>query len=130
MSTKQVIVVRSDLKLRRGKEAAQVAHASGRWLLGYALESHTAAELGYMAASLTPDQLNWLRGNYRKIVCQVRCEEELRDLHDEATNSGLTVHLITDDGLTECPPGTVTTLAIGPHDDEKFVGFTDGLELR
>lgn len=119
-TVKQVIVIRADLKLRRGKECAQVAHAAAMWLREYALEVH---------APLTPEQLTWLRGNYRKIVLKATTEKQLRGLYAEAQLRGLTAHVVIDDGLTEVQPGTVTALAIGPHRDEAFTGLTDHLPL-
>jgi peptidyl-tRNA hydrolase, PTH2 family len=121
MTPKQVIVIRSDLKLRRGKEIAQGAHASAQWLREKVL---SGKEL-----QLSDEQLQWLSGNYRKVVLRVMSEKALRDLHYEAQNRGLTAHLVIDDGLTEVPPGTATALAIGPHAEDVFVGLTDHLPL-
>lgn len=128
MGTKQVIVIRADLKLRRGKECAQVAHAASMWLRLYALSiDDTSPDLSCVA--LTQDQREWLSGNYRKIVVKATTEKQLRDLHYEAERRGLTAYLVTDDGLTEVPPGTITALAIGPHSNDIFVGLTDHLSL-
>lgn len=121
MNTKQVIVIRADLKLRRGKECAQVAHAASMWLRDYAL--HAAG------AELAPEERSWLAGNYRKIVLKGDSDKQLRDLQAEAESRGLKAYLVIDDGLTEVPPGTVTALAIGPHDESAFVGLTDHLPL-
>ena len=120
MNTKQVIVIRADLKLRRGKECAQVAHAASMWLMRMVESGHRF---------LTADQSAWLRGNYRKIVVKATTEKQLRDLHQEALSRGLRAYLVIDDGLTEVPPNTVTALAIGPHEDSAFVGLTDHLPL-
>lgn len=122
MTPKQVIVIRSDLKLRRGKEIAQGAHASAQWLREKVLAARGQG-------SLSDEQLQWLSGNYRKVVLRVMSEKALRDLHYEAQNRGLTAHLVIDDGLTEVPPGTATALAIGPHAEDVFVGLTDHLPL-
>lgn len=121
MPTKQIIVIRSDLKLRRGKEAAQVAHASSMWMRDYILDEPVSG--------VTQEQDAWLRSNYRKIVVKATSEQQLRDLYREAQQRNLTAYLVVDDGLTEVPPGTVTALAIGPHDDGDFVGLTDHLLL-
>lgn len=129
MATKQVIAIRADLKIRRGKEGSQIAHAASDWLREYALECHRSAEKDLPCAILTPDEFNWCSGNYRKIVVKATSEKQLRDLHQEAQARGLTSHLIIDDGLTEVPPKTVTALAIGPHEERAFVGLTDHLPL-
>jgi PTH2 family peptidyl-tRNA hydrolase len=126
---KQVIVVRADLKLRRGKECAQVAHAASMWLRDYALEAHDSSDRGHPPASLLSVQHAWLVGNYRKIVVKATSDSQLRDLYAAAVARGLEAHLVTDDGLTEVPPGTITALAIGPHSEDAFVGLTDDLPL-
>jgi PTH2 family peptidyl-tRNA hydrolase len=129
MNTKQVTVIRADLKLRRGKECAQVAHAASMWLRDYALEAHTSSDCNLTCASLTRAQYAWLTGNYRKIVLKVDSEQQLRQIQAEAESRGLEVYPVVDDGLTEVPPNTVTALAIGPHEDSAFVGLTDHLPL-
>ena len=129
MATKQVIVIRADLKLRRGKECAQVAHAASMWMRDYALECSKSAELGLPPATLTTEQQDWLASNYRKIVVKCMSEKELRHIADIAESRGLNTYIVTDDGLTEVPPGTVTALAIGPYAEQFFVGLTDHLPL-
>lgn len=129
LPVKQVIVIRADLKLRRGKECAQVAHAASMWLREYALEANTSSDRGFPPAALKQVQLAWLVSNYRKIVVKATTEKQLRDLHYEAERRGLTAYLVTDDGLTEVQSGTITALAIGPHSEDAFVGLTDHLVL-
>lgn len=124
MGTKQVIIVRADLKLRRGKEAAQVAHAAEAWLRKW-LKSW----LNCTNSAPTDEQMDYLLGNYCKVVVKATSERELLRLEEAAKSHGLTAHLIVDDGLTEIPKGTVTALAIGPHRDEAFVGLTDHMLL-
>jgi PTH2 family peptidyl-tRNA hydrolase len=125
MGTKQVTVIRADLKLRRGKECAQVAHAASMWMLRHLLDCDENSVCNF----ITDDERQWLRGNHRKIVVKATTEKQLRDLYDEAQRRGLTAYTVTDDGLTEVPPGTITALAIGPHADDAFVGLTDHLTL-
>lgn len=122
MAVKQVILIRADLKMRRGKECAQVAHAASMWLRNWLITKPSYA-------TFTDDQAAWLRGNYRKVVVKSTSEKQLRDVAYEAEQRGLTVHIVVDDGLTEVPAETATVLAIGPHDDSAFVGMTDHLPL-
>lgn len=129
MNTKQVIAIRTDLKLRRGKECAQVAHAASMWLRNYAIESDRSASRNVPGPCLTLVQLAWLAGNYRKIVVKAQSEKQLRDLCYEAEQRGLTTHPVIDDGLTECPAGTMTAVAIGPAKESDFDGLTDQLQL-
>ena len=73
---------------------------------------------------------HWLQNSFRKIVCYVNSEQELKDLHQKALDKGLMSHMITDNGATEFNGvKTLTCLAIGPHEDSKFEGITDHLPL-
>ncbi len=106
---KQVIVVRSDLDLPRGKLAAQVAHAS-------------------LEAALRSDALeDWREAGQKKIVVQAELDH-LHDVHEHAQRQGLVTALIRDTGHTVVTSGTVTALGIGPADDAKIDKVTGGLD--
>lgn len=123
MRTKQVIVIRKDLKMRRGKEIAQGAHAAGLWLMN-------KVKYRYDYDTFSASQRHWIEGDYRKIVVTVNSEEALLDLHCRAQQIGLEAHIVTDLGLTEFDGVlTVTALAIGPDTDENVSMLTEGLPL-
>jgi peptidyl-tRNA hydrolase, PTH2 family len=113
-TVKQVIVIRRDLKMRRGKEIAQGSHASGAWLaheIGATLDVATGAA----SVVLDPTALAWITGSFRKITLQVQSEDELVALHEAALAQGLRSHLIHDSGRTEFGGVvTITALGIGP----------------
>ncbi len=111
-SLKQVIVVRGDLKMSRGKLAAQVAHAS----------------LEAWKRSKPEKREEWEREGGKKIVLEVKGEEELRRLLVEADQVGLPKALIKDAGHTELKPGTVTALGLGPEEEKKMDRVTGELE--
>jgi len=111
---KQVIVIRRDLKMRRGKEIAQGAHASSSWLVNLVVEG-----LDPMARSATValDEAAavWITSSWRKVTVQAHSEEELVELHEAARERGLRSHLVQDSGRTEFGGvPTLTALAIGP----------------
>jgi peptidyl-tRNA hydrolase, PTH2 family len=111
---KQVIVIRRDLHMRRGKEIAQGAHASGAWLAS--LVAH-ALETGVVFDVTTLDEAAqvWLTSSFRKVTLQVQTEHDIVDLHEKAVAAGLKSHLIHDSGKTEfAGVPTITALAIGP----------------
>jgi len=119
---KQVIAIRKDLNMRKGKMCAQAAHASMSFL--------TRSITGDGRIALTDEELEWLETSFRKIVVGVQSEEELLLLQTRARKAGLTCHLITDNGATEFGgAATRTCLAIGPHADGRFIGITDDLPL-
>jgi PTH2 family peptidyl-tRNA hydrolase len=113
---KQVIVVRSDLKMSRGKMAAQAGHAA----VSAAEEARRLHPTWWKA---------WLNEGQCKITVKVRSEKELVTLEDEAKELGLPAALICDRGFTELPPDTVTCLGIGPAPSEKVDKITGKLAL-
>ena len=125
---KQVIVIRRDLKMRRGKEIAQGAHASGAWLMHAVAAS--VGDDGNASVSLDAVARVWVTGSWRKVTLQVRSEEELVELHEAATAAGLRSHLVRDSGRTEFGGvPTLTALAIGPDLADRIDEVTGHLTL-
>lgn len=121
---KQVIVMRHDLGMRRGKQIAQGAHASLAFLAYRLFEGPVSIE------GFGPAQRAWLSGHFAKICCRVNSEQELLDIYSAAKQAGLEVHLITDSGRTEFHgQPTHTCLAIGPDEAEKIDLITGHLQL-
>ncbi len=113
---KQALVVRADLKMGKGKVAAQVAHAS----LSAAEEAQQKKPRWYDS---------WKDGGQAKIVLKVDSEEALRELFRKAKSAGLPASLIEDKGLTQVDPGTVTCLGIGPGPETELDAITGKLKL-
>jgi len=113
---KQAIVARQDIKMGKGKLAAQVAHAS----LSAAEEAMRKHESWYQ---------DWKDEGQKKVVLRVRSEEELIELLKAAKSVRLPVALIEDRGLTQLEPGTVTCLGIGPGPDSEIDAITGKLKL-
>lgn len=108
---KQVLLYRRDLQMRKGKIAAQCAHASLKVLLDRAEDVGPDA----IRITLTPAMAAWVRGRFTKVVLSVADEAALLAAHAEALAQGLPCALIVDAGLTEFHgQPTRTTLAIGP----------------
>jgi peptidyl-tRNA hydrolase, PTH2 family len=127
---KQVIVMRKDLKMRKGKMIAQGAHA----VLGLALKYKWRFLLSWWFPS-TPVYI-WLRKKFRKIVVGVDSEIELLNkLHmveyiNENKNKNIPYCLIRDAGDTEFHGvPTWTCIAIGPWWSEEVDWITGDLKL-
>lgn len=122
---KQAIVIRHDLKMRRGKQIAQASHACMAFILDKLKNSPSI--------SITDFSINeqiWINGNFRKICLRCNSEEELVSLYNKAIDLKIKVALIKDDGLTEFHGiETKTCIAIGPDESEKIDEITGGLEL-
>ena len=110
---KQVILVRKDLKLPKGKLAAQCSHAA-------------------VEAVLRSDKdkvKEWRNNGMPKIVLKVENLKELNKYNQKAKDSGLVTAMITDAGHTVVEPGTITCMAIGPDKDEKIDQVVKDLKL-
>ena len=126
---KQVIVIRRDLRMRRGKEIAQGAHASMAWLrqriMPHLTPAGRADQVQFSEAERT-----WLDVSMRKVTVKVASEQGLLDVYDKARAAGLVAELITDRGLTEFGGvPTRTCLAVGPDFDDLIDPVTGDLEL-
>ncbi|RUM33241.1 MAG: peptidyl-tRNA hydrolase [Archaeoglobus sp.] len=110
---KQVIVLRADLNLSRGKLAVQAAHAA---IIGCELSNKNIVE-------------KWKLEGQKKIALSVRSERELFELRDRARKLGLVAEVVRDAGLTEVPAGTPTALVIGPDEESKIDKVTGNLPL-
>ncbi|MEM1606711.1 MAG: peptidyl-tRNA hydrolase Pth2 [Candidatus Bathyarchaeia archaeon] len=113
---KQVIVLRSDLKMSPGKAAAQASHA--------AVSSSEEARKTYPSW-----WREWMESGQCKIVLKVNSEAELLNLEKKAKELGLPTALISDMGLTELEPGTITALGIGPAPSDIVDKITGSLPL-
>ena len=112
-SYKQVILIRGDLNLPKGKMAVQAAHAS--------------VEAVLKSDSDAVDK--WKKEGMAKIVLKVKDEKELIKYFQQAKDSGLAASLITDAGRTVVAPGTKTAVAIGPDEEEKIDEVTGKLKI-
>lgn len=126
-NVKQVIVVRSDLNMRKGKIAAQVAHASMKFLI----DNNESDRGDEILTKLTPAEAEWLlSGSFTKIVVGCDSEDALRDLIFQAELSDVEVHEIIDNGMTEFHgEKTLTCAAFGPCSAEELDKITGNLKL-
>ncbi|MGQ9530236.1 MAG: peptidyl-tRNA hydrolase Pth2 [Candidatus Bathycorpusculaceae bacterium] len=113
---KQVIVFRSDLKLSKGKIAAQSGHGA----VSASEEARKHRREWWKA---------WISEGQCKIAVKVKSEKEILKLEKQAKELALPCALIIDRGLTEVPPGTITCLGIGPAPSEVIDKLTGKLPL-
>ena len=114
---KQVIVVRKDLNMRKGKIAAQVAHAAMMFLVTKMYRTVLGNQEWHSRFDtfVTDVQRQWLEGQFTKVVPYCNSEAELRDLIQKAQDAGIVVHECMDNGLTEFHGvKTLTCAAFGP----------------
>ena len=132
MTIKQVIVIRKDLNMRRGKAEAQAAHASTMVFIERStiLPNHSI-NTKILHIPITEEIEKWILGNYKKISLSCNSEEELNELYTKANNLNLPCSYIIDSGLTEFNGiPTPTCIAIGPAKSEDIDKITGHLKLR
>ena len=113
---KQVIIVRKDISLSKGKLAAQVAHAS-------------LDETLKLAKYFPCEYTSWREQGMKKVVLEVANEKELIDFKRKFENAGMKTSLIIDAGRTEIPSGTKTCIAVGPYPEEKIDKISGKLKI-
>lgn len=114
-AVKMVLVVNSELKMGKGKTAAQVGHA--------------AVSATLKAGQYNPLELDsWLKSGQKKI-CVKANYDEIRQLVSKANLDGIQTVEITDAGKTQIPSGSLTVVAFGPCEDEKLESLTGHLKL-
>jgi PTH2 family peptidyl-tRNA hydrolase len=116
LDLKQVIIVRKDLKMSKGKVAVQASHA--------------AVAAAVKAMKKDPLTFNkWWNGGQMKIVLAVESESHLDEIEARMRRIGVVVTKINDAGRTQLPPNTATALGIGPHAMMSVEQITSSLKL-
>lgn len=150
-NVKQVILVRTDLKMSVGKIASQVAHASMKAFFDVMIKApyihflhHNQIE-NEIVESAWPDSIKftesrilprgkyfneYIEGIFKKVVVGVESEKELLELYQKAKDKEIHCSLIKDSGLTEFNlVPTYTTVCIGPWIDSEIDEITGHLKL-
>lgn len=115
MEFKQVIIIRSDLGMSKGKIAAQCCHAS----IASALKTKIS----------NPEWFeDWMSEGQKKIVLKVSSKQELVNLFNDLKKL-FPCELIKDAGLTELPPGSITCMGVGPVPEKDIDPYIKDLKL-
>lgn len=125
---KQVIVMRKDLGMRKGKMIAQGAHASMAVLLDRGEMEPDGVEY---RIELTPAMHTWVvTGRFTKVCVSVNSEAELDAVVAKARAAGVPCALIVDAGKTEFHGvPTKTCCAVGPAWTDEVDAITGELPL-
>lgn len=135
MGIKQVIIMRKDLNMRKGKMVAQGSHASMKVFFDMPLHKTEHEDTINYHMVLPPGEIGrdisaWVEGIFKKICCSVNSEAELMEVYNTAKEKGLPCALIQDAGITEFGGvPTYTCCAIGPAKSELIDQITGGLNL-
>lgn len=113
---KQVVVLRTDLKMGKGKLVAQAGHAF--------LEAYKKARKNSPVTVKA-----WEATGCQKVAVKVTSEKELVFLFEKAKQFKLPAALIRDAGHTQVPAGSITAVAIGPAKESEIDKLTGELKL-
>lgn len=126
-AVKQLIIIRKDLQMNKGKLAAQASHAS----LGSVLRmAHKDGGNYLLDCEHNPVLDAWLNGSFAKVALAVHSEEELEKYHQIAQEHGFPCAYIVDNGTTVFNGvKTPTCLGVGPVESEKLDALFNELKL-
>ncbi|KAG0662369.1 Gluconate transport-inducing protein [Maudiozyma exigua] len=116
------LVVRTDLKMEKGKAAAQCAHA--------ALGCYRLIATDPLKKSYNPTMTQrWLSGGQAKITLKCQNKEMMDELYAKALSLDVNACVIHDAGRTQIEPGSATVLGIGPAPKAILDQITGDLKL-
>jgi peptidyl-tRNA hydrolase, PTH2 family len=143
-NVKQVIIIRKDLNMRKGKMIAQGSHASMAVIFSFmtpnylnpvhrnnleGLNAHHF-DIDLPSGEVSEDINEWMTGMFKKIVVGAESLSEMVNAYQAAKAAGIPCSLIEDKGLTEFGGEiTITACAIGPASSEKIDPITGKFTL-
>ena len=113
---KQVILIRTDLKMGTGKKCVQSCHASV-----------SASDLVRVQNKATWKA--WKNSGQKKVVLKVQDMEQLIEMMKKLESKNFLYFVVKDAGLTQLSPGTTTAIGIGPVSSEEIDKITGDLKL-
>ena len=123
---KQVIVMRKDLNLSKGRLVTQGAHASVAFLTDK-MKANLSNPEALWWVNLSQAEKEWIYGTFYKVCLSVDSEKELLDIGHKAVILGLSVKYIEETTGFDKP--TITCIAIGPDYSSKIDPVTKHLKL-
>ncbi|MBI2545422.1 MAG: peptidyl-tRNA hydrolase [Candidatus Aenigmarchaeota archaeon] len=110
---KQVIILRKDVGMDKGKMIAHAIHA--------AIDSMRD----------TDDEIvkKWDKEGSKKVVLKINSEKEFDKVQSQLKKAKLPFVIIKDAGKTQLKRGTITAIGIGPIEEKKVDKVTGKLKL-
>jgi PTH2 family peptidyl-tRNA hydrolase len=133
LDLRQMLVIRHDLKMRKGKLCAQAGHAPLMMLAdtpGAGFRTNAQGVREFVVPDVDGTLEAWMLSGQKKVSVYVTSDEEMQDLHRRAEAAGLRCTQVVDAGHTEFKgQPTRTVLSIGPHPKDAVTPFTGDLPL-
>ena len=104
---KMVMCFRMDLKMDKGKIAAQCSHSA----IGIYKKLIKAKKYEKMLES-------WENNGQKKIVAKLKSEKEMNLIVSKATDAGILFEVITDAGKTQVVAGSRTVIALSDFENK------------
>ena len=130
---KQYIIINGNLKMTKGKIAAQSAHASMKVffdrMIYYGVSDEYPTDSLYFC-KFTEDMVKWKDGAFAKIVLKAHSEMYMNSLYKAACDLNIPCAEIIDNGVTQVEAGSLTAVAIGPLDvnNPKYISLINNLK--
>jgi len=129
-NTKQALILRTDIKMRKGKMVSQGAHAAEKVFFDRGSIITNDAGTRLLCIPLTDDMEEWVENIFTKVVLKVGSEAELLAIYELAESLDIPCALIQDVGLTVFNGvPTYTAVSVGPAKNEDVDKVTKGLPL-
>lgn len=93
------LIVRTDLKMSKGKIAAQCGHAVQKLILGQ------------VSSNLLN---NYINSVHPKICLKINTEQDMDEIALYCKNNNIYHSIVIDVGRTQVPPNSKTVLGVGP----------------
>lgn len=113
---KQVILIRTDLKMGTGKKCVQSCHASVAASDLIRVQNKNAWKI-------------WKNTGQKKVVIKLKDMEELIEIIKKLESNKILYFVVKDAGLTQLTPGTTTAVGIGPVESSRIDKITGDLKL-
>jgi PTH2 family peptidyl-tRNA hydrolase len=110
---KCVLLVRSDLKMTKGKVIAQCGHGI----------------VSMMNEAKQNKIQQWMECGEKIVTLKIPSIDSMRNIHSISTRKKVYSHIVQDAGRTQVEAGTETVCIIGPEKEEIIDKWTHGLKL-
>lgn len=125
-NTKVMILMRTDLNMRKGKMIAQAAHGIHYMILDQLVGTTDLSD--EVKGHRHRDEFKeWNAGEHTKITVGVDSLAQLNTICRKAGDAGIPAYIVEDLGKTDVPALTVTCAILGPAKKEELDKFTGKL---
>mgnify|MGYP001043592211 CR=1 FL=1 len=110
---KCIVLVRTDLKMTKGKIISQVSH-------------------GIINNSFKVNKnklINWRENGEKIVTLKINNYQNMLNIYNKAINNNIISHIVIDQGLTQVDTNTPTVCVLGPDKEKKFKDITSHLKL-